>query len=240
MTDNFTSVIRQRTQRVLDQIAAAAARVGRNPQEIRLIVVTKAQPLETVKAAVEAGITLLGENYTEEAVAKMQALPDPRLEWHMIGHVQSRKAELVAGHFSMLHSLDSLKLATRLERFCAEAGRSMPALLEFNVGAEESKSGLPAWDETIWPDLLPEVEQMLALPHLKIRGLMTMPPYFENPEMARLYFQRLRRLRDFLSRRFPTVDWSELSMGTSVDFPVAVEEGATIVRVGTAILGSRS
>jgi uncharacterized pyridoxal phosphate-containing UPF0001 family protein len=140
----------------------------------------------------------------------------------------------------MLHSLDSLKLAQRLDRFCAESGRSLTVLLEFNVSGEESKSGFPAWDEDCWTDLLPEIERILALPHLWPRGLMTMPPYFEDPEQSRPYFQKLRRLQAFLAQRLPQTDWSELSMGTSADFPVAVQEGATYVRVGQAILGLRT
>jgi hypothetical protein len=240
MNEPLISAIRERYQRVLGQIAEAAARSGRDPQAIRLVVVTKAQPLAVVQAAIAAGVHVLGENYAEEAVTKIAALESEfEVEWHMIGHVQSRKAELVAGHFTMLHSLDSLKLAARLERFCEAYGKSLPVLLEFNVGGEESKYGWPAWDEDRWPDLLPGVGQALQFPHLNVRGLMTMPPYFEQAELSRPYFQRLRRLRDFLAAQFPQADWRELSMGTSVDFEAAVQEGATYVRVGQAILGPR-
>ena len=161
------------------------------------------------------------------------------VEWHMIGHVQSRKARLVADHFALLHSLDSLKLAQRLERFSEEANRVLPVLLEFNVGGEESKSGWDASDESHWDALLPDVTALMDLPHLQVRGLMTMPPLETDPEDARRFFQRLRRLRDHLADRFPQADWRELSMGTSADYPVAVEEGATLVRVGTAIVGAR-
>ena len=248
MNESLVSSIRERHQRVLGQIAAAAARrrpepvegSGRDPGAVRLVVVTKSQPLAVVQAAIAAGINILGENYAEEAVAKISALKGKsEVEWHMIGHVQSRKADLVAGHFTMLHSLDSLKLAARLERFCATEGKSLPALLEFNVGGEESKYGWPAWNQARWPDLLPEVEKLLQFPHLSVRGLMTMPPYFEQAERSRPYFQRLRRLRDYLAAQFPKGDWRELSMGTSADFEAAVQEGATYVRVGQAILGPR-
>ena len=226
---------------MLDKIAAAARRSGRDPGGIRLVVVSKAQSLDIVKAAIEAGINLLGENYAEEAVAKISALAGKsEVEWHMIGHVQSRKADLVAAHFDMLHSLDSLKLARRLERFCEAAVRTLPVLLEFNVSGEESKFGYPAWDEKRWPELLPEIEQVLRLPSLRVRGLMTMPPFFEKPEHARPYFQRLRRLHDYLAEQFPQGEWRELSMGTSADFEIAVEEEATYVRIGQAILGPRS
>lgn len=239
MTDSLVDSIRERHQRVLGQVARAAADCGRDPGAVRLVVVTKSQPVEVVRAAVAAGVTLCGENYAEEAVEKMADLGDSAVEWHMIGHVQSRKAELVARHFSMLHSLDSLKLAARLERFCAEAGRRLEVLLEFNVSGEASKFGFPAWDEEHWPDLAPEAEALLKFSHLNVRGLMTMPPFFDDPEQTRPYFQRLGRLRDFLNEHFPRASWSELSMGTSVDFVAAVQEGATMVRVGQAILGSR-
>jgi len=234
------SVLRTRLQRVRDQIAAAALRSGRDPQSVRLVVVTKAQPLELVRAAIEAGAVLVGENYAEEAVAKISALKEKsEVEWHMIGHVQSRKADLVAGNFNMLHSLDSLKLAGRLERECGLRKRSLPVLLEFNVGGEASKAGFPAWDESRWPDLLPELDQIARLEHLRVCGLMTMPPFSEDPEQSRPYFQRLRRLRDFLALHLPLVEWREQSMGTSIDFPVAVEEGATYVRIGQSIVGPR-
>jgi len=241
MNEFLISSIHERHQRVLGQIGAAAVKSGRSPQEIRLVVVTKSQPLAVVQAAIAAGIFVLGENYAEEAVAKISALKsETEVEWHMIGHVQSRKADLVVENFTMLHSLDSLKLAARLERFCAAEGKTLPTLLEFNVGGEESKYGWPAWDEVRWPDLLPEIEQVLQFPHLSVCGLMTMPPYFEQAERSRPYFQRLRRLRDYLAAQFREADWRELSMGTSVDFEAAVQEGATYVRIGQAILGRRS
>jgi pyridoxal phosphate enzyme (YggS family) len=218
----------------------AARRAGRDPESVRLVVVTKTHPVETVWAAIEAGAKVLGENYAEEAVAKMNAIGQAEVEWHMIGHVQSRKAKLVAENFGMMHSLDSLKLARRLDNFAAEAGRVLPILLEFNVGGEASKSGWEAGDESRWEGLLPEVETILSLGHLETRGLMTMPPLGEQAEASRAYFVRLRRLQDFLRGHFPQSRWDELSMGTSLDFTVAIEEGATLVRVGTSILGPRS
>ena len=239
MDESLTSAIRTRYQRALGQIAEAASRSGRDPGKVRLVVVTKSQPLEIVRAAVAAGASLLGENYAEEAVEKISALQNSAVEWHMIGHVQSRKADQVAANFSMLHSLDSLKLAGRLERFCAELGRTLPVLLEVNVSGEESKYGFAAWDERAWPDLVPALAPLTEFPHLRVRGLMTMPPYFDDPERTRPYFRRLRRLLEFLTAHLPEADWSELSMGTSADFVAAVEEGATFVRVGQAILGPR-
>ena len=210
------------------------------PESVRLVVVTKLQPIEVVQAAIEAGAKILGENYAEEAVEKITKLKSQTgVEWHIIGHVQSRKARLVAEHFALFQSLDSLKLAERVDRFAAELNRVLPVLLEFNVGDETSKSGWLALDEARWTDLLNDVNAVASLTHLQLRGLMTMPPLFTDPEAARPYFQRLRRLRDFLAKHIPQVEWRELSMGTSADYTVAVEEGATLVRVGQAILGQR-
>lgn len=239
MTDLVDS-IRKNYQHVLNQIAESAHRANRNPDEIRLVVVTKTQPIEIVQAAIEAGVRILGENYPEEGVMKIQSLAaQTSVEWHMIGHVQSRKARLVANHFALLHSLDSLKLAQRLDRFAAESNHTLPVLLELNVGGEESKSGWDAADESRWDGLLPDLTAIVDLPHLRVQGLMTMPPLGTDAQESRRFFQRLRRLRDHLASRLPQAQWHELSMGTSADFGVAVEEGATLVRVGTAIVGTR-
>jgi PLP dependent protein len=237
---DLVSSIRENYQFTLDQIATAAHKSNRDPKAIRLVVVTKSQPVEVAQAAIEAGVKILGENYPEEGVTKIQSLAGQSgVEWHMIGHVQSRKARLVADHFALLHSLDSLKLAQRLDRFSAERNHLLPVLLEFNVGGEESKSGWDASDESQWNALLPEVASLLDLPHLRVHGLMTMPPLETDPQDARRFFMRLRSLRDYLASQFPKADWHELSMGTSADYTVAVEEGATLVRVGTAIVGAR-
>jgi pyridoxal phosphate enzyme (YggS family) len=238
--DTLVTTIRERYQQALENIANAARMGGYDPNSVRLVVVTKAQPLEVVRAAVEAGVRILGENYPEESLSKIGSIgSEVKVEWHMIGHVQSRKARLVIEHFDLLHSLDSLKLAQRLDRMAREAGRVLPTLLECNVGGEESKYGWPAAQEKNWPALYPEVEAILGLDHLQIRGLMTMPPLETDPEQARLYFQTLRRLRDHLAARYPQAGWRELSMGTSADYEVAVQEGATLVRIGTAIVGPR-
>lgn len=237
---DLVSTIRENYQLALDKIADSARKSGRVAEDIRLVVVTKSQPLEVVQAAIEAGVRILGENYPEEGVTKIQSLPPQTgVEWHMIGHVQSRKARLVAEHYELLHSLDSLKLARRLDRFAAEQERILPVLLEFNVGGEESKAGWDASDDFRWESFLPDVEAILNLPSLRVRGLMTMPPLETDPNDARRFFQRLRLLRDHLASAFPQADWRELSMGTSADYTVAVEEGATLVRVGTAIVGAR-
>ncbi len=238
--ETLVTQIRERFQQTLEKIAVAARSAGRDPASVRLVVVTKAQPLEVVQAAVQAGARILGENYPEESVSKIISFgPEIGVEWHMIGHLQSRKARLVIEHFDLLQSLDSLKLAERLNRMALEAGRILPVMLEFNVGGEESKYGWPAAHETDWPVLYPDIEAILGLENLQMRGLMTMPPLETDPEEARIYFRTLRLLRDHLAARYPQADWRELSMGTSADYEVAVQEGATLVRIGTAILGSR-
>ncbi len=232
--------IRANYEHILERMERAARDSGRRGDAVRLVVVTKKQPVETIRAAVEAGARWLGENYAEEALPKILALSAEKgVEWHMIGHVQSRKAGLIGQHFDWVHSLDSVKLAERLDRFAGEAGRTLPVLLELNIGEEESKSGWKAADQAQWPALLPEIARILPLAHLKVVGLMTMPPLFPHPEQSRPYFRRLAALRDYLSVQLPGVDLRELSMGTSADFEVAIQEGATIVRVGQAILGPR-
>ncbi len=232
--------IRARYLATLEGIATAAKKAGRDPGSVKLVVVTKAQSVEVTRAAIEAGAKILGENYPEEGVMKLQSLREfSAVEWHMIGHVQSRKAQLVAANFNFLHSLDSLKLAKRLDRFCGEAGRSLSVLLEFNLGGEQSKSGWSAWDETRWYEMLTELAEIVALPNLKVCGLMTMPPLGETAEFSRPFFQKLKRLQEYLSAQFSQADFSGLSMGTSFDYEAAVEEGATFVRVGTTIVGAR-
>lgn len=239
MTENLVSAIRTRLDDTQEKIVRAAQSVGRNPAAVRLVVVTKTHPVENVQAAIAAGARYLGENYAEEAVAKIEQIGREHAEWHMIGHVQSRKADLVAGYFDLMHSLDSLKLANRLSRFSAEAGRTLPVLLEVNVSGEDSKFGYPAWEPGQWPILGAEIAQIAALPGLRVCGLMTMPPFAEQAEESRPFFVRMRRLQEYLIKQLPAISWEQLSMGTSVDFSVAVEEGATLVRVGTAIMGQR-
>lgn len=239
MTELVAS-IRERYLYTLDRIATAARSSGREPSSVRLVVVTKSQPREVVEAAIEAGAAILGENYPEEAVEKIQSIhAQSAVEWHMIGHVQSRKARLVPANFNLMHSLDSLRLAERLDRFASEAERVLPVLLEFNAGGEDSKSGWLAVDPSRWDELAGVLRPILGLSNLHIRGLMVMPPISDKAEASRPHFQHARRLQAFLRERLPQADWSELSMGTSADFEVAVQEGATLVRVGTAIVGPR-
>jgi pyridoxal phosphate enzyme (YggS family) len=221
-----------------ERIAAAAMRAGHDPAGITLVAVTKTQPPEVIQAAYDLGLRNLGENRVEEAEAKVSELP-PDIIWHMIGHVQSRKAERVASLFQVVHSVDSVKLARRLDRMSTDQTEPLSALLEINVSGEASKYGFLAdhWAEeaTQRAVLLEAVAEIAALPHLELRGLMTMAPIVGDPEQARPFFARLRQLRDELAAAFPGVDWRHLSMGMTDDFEVAVEEGATLVRIGRAI-----
>lgn len=229
--------------RVREQIAAAAARAGRSPGEITLVAVTKTKPPALIRQALAAGQLDFGENLVEEAWAKFWDPANPEavaavgtpFRLHLIGPIQSRKAVLaVACRPVLIHAVDRLKIARRLDRFAAEAGiPALDVLLEVNVSGEASKFGYSP--ESIWG----EVEAILALPYVRIRGLMTVPPFDPDPEAARPHFAALRRLRDRLAARWPEADWHHLSMGMSHDFPVAIEEGATLVRVGTAIFGPR-
>jgi pyridoxal phosphate enzyme (YggS family) len=239
MDESLVSSIRERYLQTLDRIDEATTRSGRETGAVRLVVVTKSQPLVVVRAAIEAGANVLGENYAEEALGKMKAVTGSSVEWHMIGHVQSRKSDLIPGNFSMLHSLDSVKLAGRLNMVCELTNQKIPVLLEVNVSGEESKFGFPGWDENQWTELASAGEQIFAYPGLHISGLMTMPPFFTEPAEARPYFQRLQQIQEYLIEHLPQADWSELSMGTSGDFTIAIEEGATIVRIGQAIVGPR-
>ena len=229
------------------RIAEAALRSGRDPEEITLVAVTKTFSADVVLAAHEAGVRHFGENRAREGISKMTAVApyvsDPPPVWHMIGHIQSRKARRVAEHYDYVHSIDRLKIATRLSSHAAEAGREIPVLLECNVSGEGSKYGfaLEDWhaDEARQEAFVAAVDEILGLPGLQVRGLMTMPPYVDDPEEVRPLFASLRALRDVLEERFPAADWQQLSMGMTNDFEVAIEEGATMVRIGRAIFGSR-
>lgn len=240
MSSDLVSEFKKRIEEVNDRVSKAAIRSGRNPGCVKLIVVTKSQTIDVVKAAIQAGAVLLGENYAEEGLRKINELKiDSGVEWHMIGHVQSRKAELVAKNYDYLHSLDGLRLANRLDRSLNDSDKKLPVLLEFNIGDEESKYGWQAADEKKWRTFLPEITQILELQHLKVEGLMTMPPFLRNPELSRPFFKKIHRLQQFLLDQLPGSSWKELSMGTSSDFEIAVEHGATFIRVGQAILGKR-
>ncbi len=238
--DTTEAIIRSNFENIQERIYKAADCCGRDASHIKLVVVSKTHPIEVIRMAYQAGALYFGENYPEESVSKIVSMEDsPNIEWHMIGHLQSRKARLIAENFQVIQSLDSLHLAEKLERILEEIHKTIPVLLEFNVGGEESKFGWPAWQEDHWEDLLPDISSILKFPHLKVTGLMTMPPLLKNPDEVRPYFKKLNSLKTYLSQYFQNNEWKELSMGTSSDFEIAIQEGATIIRIGQAILGSR-
>ncbi len=233
------SAIRENVDRVLERIAAAARRAGRDPAEVQLVAVTKGQSPEVICLGYEAGLRDFGENRVEEALPKISALADlAGVRWHMIGHIQSRKACAVPGPFALVHSVDREKIARLLDRFAAEAGLRLPALLECNVSGESSKEGWRLDAPNSWASALEGLRTVVSLPHLQVGGLMTMAPWTEDEERVRETFRRLRELRDHLAARLPG-EWGMLSMGMTDDFEVAIEEGATCVRIGRAVFGPR-
>lgn len=223
---------------IRERITRAATRVGRSAESITLMAVSKTVEPERIKEAYAAGLRMFGENRVQEFEGKSGALNELKeAQWHLIGHLQSNKARKAAELFHAVDSVDSLRLAEKLNQAAAEAGKKLTVLIEIKVGQEESKAGIPLDS--------PELEALLRaapqLANLQIRGLMTVPPFTEDPEGARPYFRLLRDLRDQIAaRKLPNVEMDTLSMGMSHDFEVAIEEGSTCVRVGTAIFGARS
>ena len=210
------------------RIAKAAIRAERDPGDVKLIAVSKTHPVETLREAMASGAMVFGENKVQEAESKILEIGRTGVEWHLIGHLQSNKARRAVQLFDVIQSLDSIELALRLERICNEEGRDkLPVFIQVDLAGEETKSGIP---ESDLPSL---IEYLKTCEHLQLKGLMLLPPYFDDPEAARPYFRRLRELRDKL------IPGGGLSMGMSHDFEVAIEEGATVVRVGTAIFGER-
>ena len=241
------SSISDNIQRVRENMVAACARANRDPAGVTLVAVSKTHPAESVLQAVEAGVQHFGENRVEESSDKIPAVnarlsPQQAVTWHMIGHIQSRKARDVPPLFSVVHSVDTFKLAEKFSRLLVEQGGRLDMLLEVNVSGEASKGGLNAanWssDSAVREALWREAEAILALPNLNVRGLMTMAPIVENMEQTRPVFAALAGLRAALAESF-NVPLPDLSMGMTDDYPVAIEEGATLVRVGRAIFGQR-
>jgi pyridoxal phosphate enzyme (YggS family) len=229
--------IAENIARVRERIAAAAGRVGRDPHTITLMAVSKTVEPERIRRAVEAGIRVLGENRVQEFESKFPRDEDRKgAEWHLIGHLQSNKARKAVELFDAIDSLDSVRLAEKLNQSAEALGKVLPVLIEINVGGEASKTGIPLDS----PDLDGLLLAMPRFEHLQVRGLMAVPPFTPHPEAARPYFRLLRDLRDTIAaRRLPRIQLDVLSLGMSHDFEVAIEEGSTCVRVGTAIFGER-
>jgi len=218
---------------VFERIGAAATRSGRDAGAVRLLAASKSQSIEKIRAAIAAGVRLFGENYVQEAAAK-KAAAGAGIEWHMIGHLQRNKAKAALDLFEVIESLDSAELAQALDKESGARGRTVRALIEVNLAGEANKSGVAK------ERLLPLLEAVAALEHLKVEGLMVVPPFSDDPEKARPYFRELAELREkFKTLKASNIELKELSMGMSQDYMVAIEEGATLVRVGTALFGPR-
>jgi len=238
--EELQTQIKLSLEKVQANIQLAAKRVGRRVDEIKLVAVTKMQPVEIIRAGIREGIGDFGENYPESAAEKIQKLKiDVPVKWHMIGHIQSRKAGTVCEYFDFVHSVDRIKIAKYIDRYSAELNKVMPILLEVNLSGEESKFGWPAYNEEQWPGLVSAFNNLASFSNLKVNGLMTMPPLYSDPEETRPIYQKLKRLQKYLTEKLPQFNWHELSIGTSNDYMVAVEEGATFVRIGTEIFGKR-
>ncbi|MGC9046257.1 MAG: YggS family pyridoxal phosphate-dependent enzyme [Thermodesulfovibrio sp.] len=230
-------MLSERISSVFKKITYAALRAGRNPEEIKVVAVTKSQGIDKIKEAAQLGLRIFGENRVQEAKNKIEALKDfiaqwqINIEWHMIGHLQSNKVKDALRLFEVIHSVDSEKLAVLINKEAEKIGKIQRVLIQVKLSEEESKFGIePENTEKL-------VELCFRLPNIKVEGLMTIPPYFENPENARPYFRKLRQIKDSLFQKGYAL--TELSMGMSNDFEVAIDEGATMVRIGTALFGQR-
>jgi len=224
----------KRIQNIKKRIEEATVRCGRDPLTVRLVAVSKTIPVDRVKEAIDAGVTVLGENYIQEAREKFNRLATYPVSWHFIGHLQSNKAKYAVRLFDLIHSVDSFKLARELNKQAQKNAKIQNVLIQINISNESSKSGVDA------ANVLDLMNQMRHLENLSVKGLMTMPPFFNDPEKARPYFSALRNLRDRIRQAAPPeITLDELSMGMTGDFEVAIQEGATLVRIGTAIFGER-
>lgn len=233
--DVFTEEsIAARVRGILSNVHAAAEKSGRDPSRVRLVAATKTVSVERIREGVDAGLSLLGENRVQEALPKIEALAKTQVQWHFIGQLQRRKVRSIIGLFALIHSVDSVELAHEIDRRAGDAGLVQDVLLEVNVGGESTKAGFRP------DDLVQLVATMAPLTHLRIKGLMAIPPPTADAESARPYFIQIRDLaKAVAAEAIPGVTMDELSMGMSNDYTIAVEEGATLVRVGSAIFGAR-
>jgi pyridoxal phosphate enzyme (YggS family) len=226
--------LKQRLEQIRQRIRQAAESSNRDAASVRLVAVSKTIAADIVKEAIKAGVTILGENYVQEAREKFKALVQYPVSWHFIGHLQSNKAKYAVRLFDLIHSVDSIKLARELDKQAGKLDKIQQILVQVNISAEDSKSGISI-EET--PRLIAEIGQ---LKNIAVKGLMTMPPYFYQPQKVQPFFAALRELRDQIrDQSLPNVSLDELSMGMTGDFEVAIKEGATLVRIGTAIFGER-
>jgi hypothetical protein len=227
------STVRTNIDRIRENIVETAIKCGRNPSDIRLMAVSKTVDDDRLAEAIKAGVDMIGENYVQEAKRKIEKM-GRNAEWHMIGHLQTNKAKYAVRLFDMIQSVDRRELAIELDRRSFALGKIMKILIEINMSGEKTKSGVSR------NDVITLVQEVALLKNLSIQGLMTVPPWFDDPQEARPYFASLRELKDKIAhKRIPNVGMKELSMGMSADYQVAIEEGATIVRIGRSIFGER-
>jgi pyridoxal phosphate enzyme (YggS family) len=236
MLQNMESeVLKKRLSHVKERIKKATIDCGRTPDSIRLVAVSKTIPKDIVREAIKAGVDILGENYIQEARDKINALSSYPVSWHFIGHLQSNKAKYAVKLFDMIHTVDSLKLAHELNKQAKKINKIQKILIQVNISMESTKSGVHE------EDAQKLIKDISLFENLSIKGLMTMPPFFNNPEKVRPYFSALRNLRDKIrNEEIKNIDMQELSMGMTGDFEVAIKEGATFVRIGTGIFGERN
>ncbi len=226
--------MRQRLKTVKDRIRKVAESCGRDPGSVRLVAVSKTMPADRVREAIASGVTILGENYIQEAREKIAELSEHPVSWHFIGHLQTNKSKYAVKLFDLIHSVDSLRLARELNKQAGKINKVQEILIQVNLSEEASKSGTSSGE---LKELATEISQ---LEHIAVKGLMTMPPFFDEPERAKPFFSELRRLRNQVgAAAIPNLGMDELSMGMTGDFEVAIQEGATLVRIGTAIFGQR-
>lgn len=227
--------IKENIDKINKQIFDAAVSCGRKPGNIQLIAVTKKKNIKTIEEGIKAGASHLGENYIQEAIDKINVLGKDRVCWHFIGHLQSNKAKLAVQYFEYIHTVDTFKLAKEINKQAEKINKVQKILLQVNIAQEETKSG------TNTKEAIDLAKQICSLANISLQGLMCMPPYFSNPEQARIYFKQLFQIKEQIAAdQSDNVSMKHLSMGMSNDFKVAIEEGATMVRVGTAIFGSRN
>ena len=226
-------MLKENLEVVEKRVAAACERAGRKREDVTLIAVSKTKPVEMLREIMDCGVVDFGENKVQEMCSKIEAIPEP-LHWHLIGHLQRNKVKYIVDKAYMIHSVDSVRLAEEIQKEAVKHGVTCPVLIEINIGGEETKDGIPK------EEALPLIREIAKLSNVQVKGLMTIAPPVENPEDARGYFRDMKALFEAVkAENIPGVEMKELSMGMTGDFEVAIEEGATLVRVGTAIFGAR-
>jgi len=228
-------MMKEKIEKIKHRIRKAAGSSGRNPESISIVAASKTVSTDLLKSAINAGLHIFGENYIQEAIDKIESIADDRISWHFIGHLQSNKAKYAVYYFDLIHSVDSVKLAKEINKQAKKINKIQKILVQVNISMESTKSGVTVEDAVFL------IKETSRLENISVKGLMTMPPYFNSPEKVRPYFKGLVQLKDkIISQNIPNVEMNELSMGMTGDFEAAVCEGSTLVRIGTAIFGERT